>query len=112
VLERRLAAIASGSADADLAANEAALRLLCIQAELLTGTPGPPEDQDLRREHQMRRLVDALGNGRRAEPTELDDLALDWLAAGPVETAVYAALFARFASCRSARVAGGGTPPG
>ncbi|MCC2659122.1 MAG: hypothetical protein K0Q76_4230, partial [Panacagrimonas sp.] len=36
----------------DLAANEVALRTLCVRAEILTETPTPSEDQPLRRDHQ------------------------------------------------------------
>ena len=63
------------------AANEAALRLLCIRAELLSGAPTPPEELELRREYQMRRLVESMGHGERVTPAALDDLALEWIAA-------------------------------
>ena len=43
-----------------------------------------------------------MGRGERVAPTELDDLALEWLAAGPVEAAVHDALLARFERCRGA----------
>ena len=54
----------------------------------------------LRREYQMQRLVASMGRGERATPADLDDLALEWLAVGPVEPAVHDALFARFERCR------------
>jgi hypothetical protein len=92
--------VASGRAGADFAANEAALRLLCIRAELISDLPTLPEDLELRREYQMQRLVASMGRGERATPADLDDLALEWLAAGPVETALYEALTARFRRCR------------
>jgi hypothetical protein len=91
--------VASGNVSADLAANESALRLLCVRAELITETPTPPEDLDLRREYQMQRLVASMGRGERATPADLDDLALEWLAVGPVATAVYEALAQRFERC-------------
>jgi hypothetical protein len=100
ILEQQLDKVAAGAVDTDLAANEAALRLLCIRAELLTDAPTPPEDLPLRREYQMQRLVASMGRGERATPADLDDLALAWLAVGPVETAVHDALFARFERCR------------
>lgn len=102
LLEQRIAAVAAGTVSADLAANEAALRLLCVRAELVAGAATPPEDLDLRREYQMRRLVESMGRGERVTPAALDDLALEWIAVGPVEAAVHDALLARFERCRDA----------
>ncbi len=102
ILEQRIAAVAAGTVSADLAANEAALRLLCIRAELISGTTSPPEDMELRREYQMRRLVESMGSGERITPAALDDLALEWIAVGPVEAAVHDGLLARFERCRNA----------
>jgi len=99
-LEQQVEKIAAGKASADLAANETALRLLCVRAELLTDTPTPEEDLPLRREYQMQRLVASMGHGERPTPSDLDELARAWLAVGPVETAVHDALFARFERCR------------
>jgi hypothetical protein len=101
LLEQQLEKVAAGAISADLAANEAALRLLCIRAELISDAPTPPEDLPLRREYQMQRLVASMGRGERATATDLDGLALEWLAVGPVEAAVHDALFARFERCRS-----------
>ncbi len=103
ILEQRLAAVAAGAVNPDVAANEAALRLLCIRAELISGASTPPEDLELRREYQMRRLVESMGQGERITPAALDDLALEWIAIGPVEPAVHDALLARFERCRAAR---------
>jgi len=103
ILEQRLAAVAAGTVNPDVAANEAALRLLCIRAELISGAPTPPEDLELRREYQMRRLVESMGHGERVPPAALDDLALEWIAIGPVEPAVHDALLSRFERCRTAR---------
>jgi hypothetical protein len=100
VLERRIAQIAAGTDGTDPAANEAALRLLCVRAELLTDAPTPEEDLPLRREYQMQRLVASMGRGERTTPAGIDDLVREWLAVGPVETVVHDALFARFERCR------------
>ena len=100
LLEQQLEKVAAGATSADLAANEAALRLLCIRAELISDTPTPPEDLPLRREYQMQRLVASMGRGERATATDLEGLALEWLAVGPVEAAVHDALFVRFERCR------------
>ena len=104
-LERRLATVAAGAIATDLAANQAALRLLCVRAELIAGIPSPAEDTELRREYQMQRLVQSMQGGQRVTPAELHDLVLEWIEVGPVEPAAHAALLARFERCRAA---GGG----
>jgi hypothetical protein len=85
---------------ADLAANETTLRMLCIRAEMLTDTPTPPEDQALRREYQLQRLVQSMGQGLKADEVQLDALAIEWIGAGPVEDAAYEPLLQRFRHCR------------
>jgi Domain of Unknown Function (DUF349) len=102
LLEQQVADVAAGAVGVDRVANEAALRLLCVRAELIAGIETPPEDLELRREYQMRRLVEAMGRGERLASGELDDLAFEWLGVGPVEGAVYDALLARFERCRDA----------
>ena len=91
----------AGERASDLAANELALRMLCIRAEILTDRPTPPEDQTLRREYQLQRLVQSLGQGLRADAEPLDAMVLEWVGAGPVEDAVYEPLLLRFRSCRA-----------
>ena len=54
--------LSNGSAG-DLTANEAALRKLCIRAEILVDAPTPVEDQALRREYQVQRLLATMGQG-------------------------------------------------
>lgn len=102
VLQQQLAAIDSGTISTDLVANAAALRLLCVRAELIAGVETPLEDSDLRRQYQMQRLVDAMAHRERDTPANLDQLAKEWIAVGPVEPAVHHALLARFARCRDA----------
>jgi hypothetical protein len=102
ILERQIAAVADGTVSTDLAANEAALRLLCVRAELAAGVATPPEDLEMRRDYQMQRLVASMGRGERLTPAALNDLALEWLTVGPVEPAVHDALLARFERCRNA----------
>lgn len=84
----------------DLAANEAALKMLCIRAEILTDTPTPTDDQGLRREYQLQRLVQGMGQGAKDDETDLDTLAIEWAGVGPVEEAVYQPLVQRFRRCR------------
>ena len=92
-------ALASDAA-ADLAANEQALRLLCIRAEILTDLPTPPQDQPLRREHQLQRLVQGMGQRLKADETPLDTMAIDWIRVGPVGESAYEPLLQRFRRCR------------
>jgi hypothetical protein len=84
----------------DLAANEAALKVLCIRAEILTDIPTPPEDQPLRREYQLQRLVQSLGQGVKVDETQLDTMAIEWVGVGPVEEVAYQPLLKRFRRCR------------
>lgn len=91
----------AGERSDDLAANEAALRLLCIRAEIRADRPTPPEDQALRREHQLQQLVKRMGKGARTGETHLDGLAIEWVGVGPVEETAYQPLQQRFRSCRS-----------
>jgi hypothetical protein len=98
-LEEQLTRVTAGEVSDDLAANAARLRLLCVRAELLAGLPSPPEDQELRREYQMKRLVAAMGQGERAGPGDIDDLLLEWIEVGPAEADVQQALRQRFEMC-------------
>ncbi|WP_158608419.1 DUF349 domain-containing protein [Stagnimonas aquatica] len=84
----------------DLAANEMALKQLCIRAEILTEMPTPAEDQALRREYQLQRLVKGMGQRLQADQTNLDAMALAWIGVGPVEATTYAPLLQRFLACR------------
>jgi hypothetical protein len=90
----------AGERSADLAANEAALKMLCIRAEILTETPTPAEDQALRREYQLQRLAQSMGQGLRVDATQLDTMAIEWVSVGPVEDLAYEPLLRRFRRCR------------
>ena len=91
---------AEAAADIDLAARETALRMLCVRSEILTDRPTPAEDQALRREYQVQRLVQRMGERNEANPDELDALALEWVRVGPVPAAAHESLLARFLRCR------------
>jgi hypothetical protein len=88
----------------DLTANETALRQLCIRAEVLADRPTPPEDQPLRREYQVQRLVRGMGQGATEDETQLDTLAIEWIAVGPTEEGTYRQLLERFRQCRERRL--------
>ncbi|WP_273454124.1 DUF349 domain-containing protein, partial [Nevskia ramosa] len=90
----------AGERSMDLAANEVVAKMLCIRAEILTDSPTPPEDQALRREVQLQRLVQGMGQRLRDEETQLDTLAIEWVRVGPVEDVAYEPLLQRFRRCR------------
>ena len=103
LLAQQLDGADSGAIGGDLVANEAALRLLCVRAELLADVPTPEEDLELRREYQMRRLVESMGRGELTSAADFDGLTLEWLAVGPARPAVHDALLDRFRRCREGR---------
>jgi hypothetical protein len=85
---------------ADLAANEAALRMLCVRAEIRTDLPTPAEDQSLRRDYQLQRLVQRMGRGVTDDEAQMDAMVIEWASVGPVEEAPYESLLRRFRRCR------------
>jgi hypothetical protein len=85
----------------DTSAHEKSLRLLCLRSELLTDKPTPPEDQTLRREYQVQRLVQHMGQRNDANSDSLDALAWEWIRVGPVSAEVHEPLLARFLGCRT-----------
>jgi hypothetical protein len=87
-------------AASDLEANEKALRMLCVRAEILADRPSPAEDQPLRREYQVQRLMQAMGQGITADASQMDTLTLEWVQAGPIEEGRYSQLLERFKRCR------------
>jgi hypothetical protein len=99
LIEGQLAKATAGTLAADAGANQAALRLLCVRAEMLANLASPSEDQPLRQQEQLRRLVQTMGQGLQQEAGQLEALMSEWLSVGPAEEAVYAALAARFARC-------------
>jgi hypothetical protein len=106
LIDRQLERAGAGTPDADLAANHAVLRSLCVRAEILVDAPSPPADQALRQQQQLQRLVQAMGQGVRQEAGQFEALMLEWLAVGPTEASTYAELAARFGRCCQAS-----TPP-
>ena len=50
----------------------------------------------MRRDYQLQRLVQSMGQGVRADEAHLDTLAIEWVGAGPVEEEAYQALLQRF----------------
>jgi Domain of Unknown Function (DUF349) len=91
----------------DFASNEIALRTLCIRAEILTELPTPDEDQSLRREYQVKRLMQAMGQGLAADDSQLDSITMEWAGVGPTREATYLGLLERFKRCRERGLGGG-----
>jgi hypothetical protein len=91
---------AEAAADIDMPANENALRLLCIRSEIFGDLPTPPEDQALRREHQMQRLMQRMGQRSEDDADDWETLALAWVRIAPAVPIAYQALLARFVRCR------------
>jgi hypothetical protein len=92
----------------DLEANETVLRTLCIRAEILADLPTPPEDQTLRREYQVQRLIKGMGQGITTDEKQLDAMTIEWIGIGPTEEGTYLALLERFKRCRQHGLARGG----
>jgi len=92
--------LARASAAANLSENLAALRELCIRAEILTDSPTLASDQTLRTAFQVNQLQQNFGRKTQDVATEFEHLVFEWIAIGAVETADYDALFARFNTCR------------
>ena len=75
---------------------EKALRLLCIRAEILCDTPTPAEDDALRREYQVQKLMQGMGQGSRPAEGDWDALVLEWVRTRDAPLLEYEALQSRF----------------
>ena len=75
------------------AANEIALRKLCIRMEILSDKATPAEDQALRMAYQVERLQQDFGQGTA---DSIDGLKLEWVSIGGIESNLYSQLFKRF----------------
>jgi Domain of Unknown Function (DUF349) len=106
-LEAVKKALARGESG-DFEANETVLRTLCIRAEILTDLPTPPEDQTLRREYQVQRLMQGMGQGITADEKQLDAMTIEWVGIGPTDEGVYQGLLGRFKRCRERGLARSG----
>ena len=92
--------LARGENTDGIAGHEAALRTLCIRSEVHDQRPTPEEDQELRRNYQLQRLVRSMGRGEQEAASDWETLALEWVTVGPVEPERYDSLLARFAAGR------------
>ena len=96
-LERKMA---QGAGETIQEENEQALRAFCIRAEILCDRSTPEEDRSLRMELQMSRLKQGLGQNITDKNAEMNAMVFEWVAVGPVSTAIYLPLLERFLRCR------------
>jgi DNA repair protein SbcC/Rad50 len=88
------------SSSSDIAANELALKTLCVRAEILTDSSTPEADQAFRRNYQLQRLMKGMGQAATPTKDELDTMVFEWIAVGATRDNVHADLLARFSRCR------------
>jgi hypothetical protein len=94
---------AGSVSDADSADREKSLRMLCIRCEIESEMPTPPEDEPLRREYQVQRLMQGMGQGHHANDGDWDAMTLEWIRIAAISPAVHESLQSRFMRCRAAR---------
>jgi hypothetical protein len=87
---------ADSASDPDDEARESALRMLCIRCEIHTSTPTPAEDEELRRDCQMRLLMAGLGQARRMDDRDWDAMLAEWIGIGAVAPETHEDLERRF----------------
>jgi hypothetical protein len=80
----------------DYEAREKALRILCVRGEIQSETLTPAEDEALRREHQVQRLTQGMGQGISVDDGQWDTMALDWVRIGAIAPDLHQSLRDRF----------------
>ena len=95
---------AGSAVERDLESREKALRTLCIRCEIRSETPTPAEDEALRREYQVQRLMRGMGQGSRAAD-DWDAMMFEWLRIGAISPPVHESLRERFLRCRASGLA-------
>ena len=81
---------------AGLEARERALRILCIRCEILSEKPTPIEDESLRREFQVQRLMQGLGQGGLSN--DWNAMLVEWIRINAVAPELHDSLQSRFMS--------------
>ena len=92
-------------------ARERALRILCIRSEIECEIPSPAEDDALRREYQVQRLTQQMGQGIHSSDGDWDERGLEWIRIGAVSPLLHDALQERFLRCWSKRPTDAARPP-
>ena len=85
----------------DSEAREKALRTLCIRCEIASEALTPPEDAALRREYQVQRLMQAMGQGNSGHEGDADAMILEWIRISAIAPDLHASLQERFARSRT-----------
>ena len=80
----------------DAPARERTLRMLCVRAEILKERATPAEDEPLRREYQVKRLIQGMGQGRGAEEGDGRAMVTEWVGIGAIERRAHQELEDRF----------------
>jgi Domain of Unknown Function (DUF349) len=80
----------------DLEARERALRILCIRCEILSEKPTPIEDESLRRQFQVQRLMQGLGQGGLSN--DWNAMLVEWIRVNAVAPDLHDSLQSRFMS--------------
>jgi hypothetical protein len=88
--------------DVDWDARERALRMLCIRAEIQGDIATPSEDDALRREYQVQRLMQGMGQGSRVDE-DWHTMLLEWIRNGAVSPPLQERLQGRFMYTRRSR---------
>jgi hypothetical protein len=83
---------------ADAEMREKALRILCIRCEILGETPTPSADESLRREYQVQRLMQGLGQGAVASG-DWNAMLLEWIRVSAIAPPMHESLQSRFSRC-------------
>jgi exonuclease SbcC len=97
--KRRQQAIAAAQQgqQPDFISNEQRLRELCIELEILLDAETPEEDRPRRREYQLRKLQQGLGQAAATNrPALLEQLLVQWYCASPAAADTQRQLQARF----------------
>ena len=95
VVKERLAKVESAPST-DAPTRERALRMLCVRAEILKERATPAEDEPLRREFQVKRLIEGMGQGRGAEEGDGRAMVMEWVGISAIDRRAHEELEDRF----------------
>lgn len=84
---------------ADTKSRERLLRTLCIRCEILGEMTTPAEDEALRREYQVQRLMQGMGQGSHAIAGDGNAMLLEWVGIGALAPRLHESLQGRFKRC-------------
>jgi Domain of Unknown Function (DUF349) len=90
---------AATKVQADVEAAEKTLKLLCVRCEIQSEIATPAEEEALRREYQVQRLMRGIGQGSESQEGDWTGIALDWIRTGPISPTLRESLQSRFLRC-------------